>query len=191
MKVLKTLLLMGLVGIFSFQGQSQNLSKAEKKALKKEIKGYKKHPVSFKAMKERNKKDIRERDETIEALTSQLDAVNAKNKSIKDSLNQLVSSYQTLMTKQQALGEIPIGTVYAVQIGYFTELNLESFNNQIRSIKAENVEGAKRYIIGYFSDLSGAVQFGEDIKKIGIDDAFVSQYINGERNMSFDALNIK
>jgi hypothetical protein len=191
MKVLKTLLLMGLVGIFSFQGQSQNLSKAEKKALKKEIKGYKKHPVSFKAMKERNKKDIRERDETIEALTSQLDAVNAKNKSIKDSLNQLVSSYQALMTRQQALGEIPIGTVYAVQIGYFTELNLESFNNQIRSIKAENVEGAKRYIIGYFSDLSGAVQFGEDIKKIGIDDAFVSQYIDGERNMSFDALNIK
>ena len=191
MKILKTLLVMGLVGLFSFQGQSQTLSKAEKKALKKEIKGYKKSPVSYKAMKERNKKDLRERDETIEALTSQLDALNTKNKSIKDSLSSLVASHQSLMAKQQALGEIPNGTVYAVQIGYFTELNLESFNNQIRSIKAENVMDAKRYVIGYFNDLNGAVQFGEDIKKIGIDDAFVSQYINGERNMEFDALNIK
>jgi len=191
MRILKAILVLGLVGVFSFQGQSQQLSKAEKKKLKKEIKAYKKAPDTYKDMKNRNKKDIAERDETIEALTAQLDAQNTKNKALKDSLSALMGKYQSVMSKYQNVGAVPSGTVYAVQIGYFTELNLESFNEQARFIKAENVDGAKRYVIGYFSELPGAVQFGEDIKKIGIDDAFVSQYINGQRNMDFDALKVK
>jgi len=35
-----------------------------------------------------------------------------------------------------------------------------------------------------------AVQFSNDIKTLGISDAFVSQYIDGERNMEFDALKV-
>ncbi len=191
MRVLKAILVLGLVGVFSFQSQSQQLSKAEKKKLKKEIKAYKKAPDTYQDMKNRNKNDIAERDQTIEALTAQLDAQNTKNKALKDSLSAMMGKYQSVMSKYQNIGAVPSGTVYAVQIGYFTELNLESFNKQARFIKAETVDGAKRYVIGYFSELPGAVQFGEDIKKIGIDDAFVSQYINGQRNMEFDALKVK
>jgi len=33
-----------------------------------------------------------------------------------------------------------------------------------------------------------AIQFSNDIKKLGIKDAFVSQYEDGVRNMTFDAL---
>ncbi len=35
-----------------------------------------------------------------------------------------------------------------------------------------------------------AVQFSNDIKALGISDAFVSQYVDGKRNMTFDALEV-
>lgn len=191
MKIFKAILLLGLIGTFGFQAQSQSLTKSEKKKLKKEIKAYKKAPETYKDMKNLNKQNIEERDEVIAALTAQLDAVNAQNAAMRDSLMALTRRYQSLMTKMQNIGSVPDGTVYAVQIGYYKKLDLEGFNSQARFIKAEEIDGAKRYVIGYFNDLAGAVQFGEDIKKIGIKDAFVSEYVDGQRNMSFDALKVK
>lgn len=191
MKVFKAVLVVFLVSSIGVNAFSQGLSKEEKKKLKTEIKAYKKEPETYRDMKERNKKDIEERDQTIEALTLQLDAANSQNMAMKDSLNSLMRRYQNLMVKHQNIGAVPEGTVYAVQVGYYKELNLEAFNSTARFIKAEEIEGAKRYVIGYFTELNGAVQFGEDIKKIGIKDAFVSQYVNGQRNMTFDALKLK
>ena len=63
-----------------------------------------------------------------------------------------------------------------------------AFNEKLKTIKAESVDGKKRYVIGHFDDLMDAVQFRNDIKSLGIDDAFVSQYKDGERVMGFDAM---
>ena len=67
-------------------------------------------------------------------------------------------------------------------------MDLVSFNNKLKVVKAEELDGAKRYVIGYFESVMDAWQFASDIKALGIEDAFVTQYVNGERNMSFDAL---
>jgi hypothetical protein len=81
-----------------------------------------------------------------------------------------------------------MGTVYQVQMGYYQYLDLVSFNEKLKTIKAEEVDGAKRYVIGHFENVMDAIQFSNDIKKLGIKDAFVSQYEDGVRNMTFDAL---
>jgi septal ring factor EnvC (AmiA/AmiB activator) len=164
---------------------AQKLSKQEKKKLKKELKQYKKNPVTYKKAKEKTKEKLDQRDETIVELTKQLDEQNTRLREMQDSLSALGKKYRNLMAAGST--SIPAGTVYAVQIGYFELLQLDEFNSRVRTIRAENQEGGKRYVIGYFTNLNQAKQFGEEIKTIGIDDAFVSQYINGKRNMSFDA----
>ena len=61
-------------------------------------------------------------------------------------------------------------------------------NDKLKTIKAEEIGGAKRYVIGHFENVMDALQFSNDIKALGINDAFVSQYTNGVRNMDYDAL---
>lgn len=161
---------------------AQKMSKAEKKAIKKELKRYKKNPSSYVKMKADQKTAIAERDETIEALTQQLDKQNAQLLALKASLDKLTERMKDVSSTQ-----VPEGTVYAVQIGYFQVLKLKEFNARIRTIRAENQGGGKRYVIGYFEDIKLAKKFNNEIKTIGIEDAFVTQYIDGKRNMSFDA----
>jgi hypothetical protein len=38
-----------------------------------------------------------------------------------------------------------------------------------------------RYIISYFTEENVAMQFVEDVRRMGIRDAFVAKYIDGER----------
>lgn len=180
-----------LLVLFSFSTivSAQELTKEEKKEIKKELKQYKKNPASYKKMKEKNKADIAERDQTIEELTKALDKNNAQLLALQDSFQAISRRFNNLLNASST--SIPSGTVYAVQIGFYEQLDLISFNNKIRTIRAEDQGNGKRYVIGYFSDLDDAIQFGSDIKSIGIDDAFVSQYVNGKRNMGFDAMKVK
>ncbi len=179
-----------LISLFAVSSvQAQKLSKTEKKKLKKELKQYKKNPITYKKAKEKAKIEIDERDETIVELTKQLDQQNMRLRQMQDSLDAMGKKYRNLLA--QGSTKVPDGTVYAVQIGYFELLQLDEFNSRVRTIRAENQEGGKRYVIGYFTNLNQAKQFGEEIKTIGIDDAFVSQYINGVRNMTFDAQEVE
>ncbi len=189
MKVLKIITVLILSVFTCSTAFSQKLSKAEKKKLKKEIKAYKKNPVSYKKMKTKAKEEMDERDQTIIELTQQLDQQNIALRETRDSLDALNKRYKNLLAKGST--EIPSGTVYAVQIGYFELLQLDEFNSRIRTIRAENQDGGKRYVIGYFKSLDQAKSFNEEIKTIGIEDAFVSEYNNGVRNMSFDAQEVE
>jgi uncharacterized coiled-coil protein SlyX len=187
MRILQTVLSVLLMTVFAGQISAQSLSKAEKKRLKKEIKAYKKDPASYKKMMDRNRTTIQEQEEVITELTNQLDEQNKKIAALNDSLRSIRGRYEALMQKPSCT-EVPKGTVYAVQIGYFKELDLKAFNADPRMAKAEVIDGAKRYVIGYFKNPQDALNFRSDIQKLGISDAFVSQYVNGTRNKEYDAL---
>jgi hypothetical protein len=159
---------------------AQTMTKAEKKALKKEIKTYKKNPEKWVRLMNRHKDEVIALEEEVANLKEQLKELQVK-------LAVLNAKYNNLLNTMPST-TLPKGTVYQVQMGYYENLNLISFNNKLKTVKAEEVGGAKRYVIGYFEDLMDAVQFNNDIKTLGVDDAFVSQYIDGERNMDFDAL---
>lgn len=73
------------------------------------------------------------------------------------------------------------GTVYKVQIGLYKEFNINKYFEQPRYIGYEEVDGMNRYIISYFPDEEIAKNFVKDVRKMGIKDAFVSKYIDGER----------
>lgn len=73
------------------------------------------------------------------------------------------------------------GTVYKVQIGLYKEFNINKYFAEPRFIGYEEVDGMNRYIISYFPDEEIAKNFVADVRKMGIRDAFVSKYIDGQR----------
>lgn len=179
-----------LVFIGSFiSAEGQTLSKQEKKALKKEIKTYKKDPEKWVRMMNKQKTTVQDLEDEIEALKLQLKEAQESNKELQTKLSILNDKYSNLLNTMPST-KLPKGTVYQVQMGYYQYLDLVSFNNKLKVVKAEEIDGAKRYVIGHFEDLMDAVQFSNDIKALGISDAFVSQYVDGKRNMTFDALEV-
>ena len=188
-KILLTVFTLLLVASINF-AEAQTLSKQERKALKKEIKTYKKNPQKWVSMQNRHKSDIKTLNDEIALLKAQLaemEKLRAEKNELASKLAALEAQYVNLK-KSMPSTQLPAGTVYQVQMGYYQYLDLVSFNNRLKTIKAEEVDGAKRYVIGYFENVMDALQFTNDMKKLGIEDAFVSQYNDGVRNMEYDAL---
>lgn len=185
-KLILVLLAFGVMASMNI-AEAQTLSKSERKALKKEIKTYKKDPEKWVKMQNRHKAEVTELEEEVARLKAELKDTKASNAELLAKIEELNARYNNLVAKMPTT-KTPMGTIYQVQMGYYQYLDLVSFNEKLKVVKAEEVDGAKRYVIGYFENLMDAVQFSQDIKKLGIEDAFVSQYIDGERNMEFDAL---
>ena len=182
------LALLTLFFVLSFtSAEAQSLSKKEKKALKKEIKTYKKDPQKWVSMQNSHKKEIKVLSDEVTALKAKIAADNAERQVLADKLVALEAQY-AILKKSMPTTELPAGIVYQVQMGYYQYLDLVSFNDKLKTIKAEEIGGAKRYVIGHFENVMDALQFSNDIKALGINDAFVSQYKNGVRNMDYDAL---
>lgn len=174
--------------------EAQTLSKKERKALKKEIKAYKKSPEKWVKMQKKHKTTVNDLSGEVAELKAKLAAleleqqkINAEKQELADKLAALEAQYASLKSSQNST-ELPMGIVYQVQMGYYQYLDLMSFNEKLKTVKVEEVDGAKRYVIGHFDNLMDALQFSNDIKTLGIKDSFVSQYVDGDRNMSFDAL---
>ncbi|MFT4876960.1 MAG: hypothetical protein ACI9AU_001444 [Bacteroidia bacterium] len=182
------LALLTLLFVISFTAaEAQSLSKKEKKALKKEIKTYKKDPEKWVSMQNSHKKEIKALSDEVTDLKAKLATDNAEKQVLADKLVALEAQYASLK-KSMPTTNLPAGTVYQVQMGYYQYLDLVSFNDKLKTIKAEEIDGAKRYVIGHFENVMDALQFRNDIKALGVNDAFVSQYTNGVRNMDYDAL---
>ena len=171
---------------FSNTVQAQELTKTQKRALKKEIRTYKKNPEKWVKMLNKHDAKVKELNDEIAKLNAQLKAselaVEKLAQQVKLEQLRYVELEKTIPTT-----ELPDGTVYQVQMGFYQYLDLVSFNDKLKTVRAEEIDGKKRYVIGHFDNLLDAVQFSNDIKRIGVTDAFVTEYIDGERNMNFDA----
>ena len=171
---------------FSNTVQAQELTKTQKRALKKEIRTYKKNPEKWVKMLNKHDTKVKELNDEIAKLNAQLKAselaVEKLAQQVKLEQLRYVELEKTIPTTK-----LPDGTVYQVQMGFYQYLDLVSFNDKLKTVRAEEIDGKKRYVIGHFDNLLDAVQFSNDIKRIGVTDAFVTEYIDGERNMNFDA----
>lgn len=165
--------------------QAQELTKTQRKALKKEIRTYKKNPEKWVKMQNKHQSKVNELTDEIARLNGQLKSAEMEREKLAEQLKLEKLRYVEL-EKTIPTTELPEGTVYQVQMGFYQYLDLVSFNDKLKTVRAEEIDGKKRYVIGHFDNLLDAVQFSNDIKRIGVSDAFVTEYIDGERNMNFD-----
>lgn len=73
------------------------------------------------------------------------------------------------------------GTVYKVQIGLYKKYNINKYFEEPRFIGYELEGGLNRYVISDFTDEGTAMNFVDDVRRMGIKDAFVAKYIDGQR----------
>ena len=181
------LIILAILGFFINQSvQAQELTKTQKRALKKEIRTYKKNPEKWVKMQNQHQDKVKELSDEIAGLNAQLKTAELTSEQLAEQLKLEQLRYLEL-EKTIPSTELPEGTVYQVQMGFYQYLDLVSFNDKLKTVRAEEIDGKKRYVIGHFDNLLDAVQFSNDIKRIGVSDAFVTEYIDGKRNMNFDA----
>ena len=78
--------------------------------------------------------------------------------------------------------EIPSdGILFSVQIGAFTNFDLNRFNDNLVSIHQDTYEGINQLSLGIFKLYPDATEFLKIVKKIGFEDAFVMATRFGER----------
>ena len=181
------LIILVTLGFFINQSvQAQELTKTQKRALKKEIRTYKKNPEKWVKMQNQHQDKVNELSDEIARLNAQLKTAELISEQLAEQLK-LEQLRFVELEKTIPSTELPEGTVYQVQMGFYQYLDLVSFNDKLKTVRAEEIDGKKRYVIGHFDNLLDAVQFSNDIKRIGVSDSFVTEYIDGKRNMNFDA----
>ncbi|MGB1248521.1 MAG: SPOR domain-containing protein [Chitinophagales bacterium] len=185
----KTLFLVLCSLVLSVTIQAQELSKEEKKALVKEAKAMKKNPELLKNLKDQAAGlDIVVNEQTayIMRLTQLNQSLTAKNDALRSSLS---DTELELHEKEDDCVLDEAGQKYRIQIGLYRDFNITSYLVKPKFMVFEKVGDLYRYSIGNFDTEEDAKDFAKEIRAMGISDAFVTEYNDGDRNMVFDANN--
>ena len=168
--------------------QAQNAQ--DKKALKAELKMYKKmKPIQIKQMKQNyeaklaemetinnNLKLSQEREDSIQRLynasATRLKLMDAELTSVKQ---------QAAAASSNSMAVMP-GYSFRIQIGSYRNFDISAKATPGSNFNAEkSPEGLNRYTIGQFRTFEEADAFKADVIKMGIKDAIVVGYKDGQR----------
>lgn len=107
---------------------------------------------------------------------------NFELKEKADSLQLLTDSLLTVNDILLQGGEqAPTGIYYEVQIGAFSNFDIEKYNSGLVELHGETTNGITKLTLGRFSNLKLAADFLKDVKEMGFKDAWVVAKENGER----------
>ncbi|NOS92412.1 MAG: Ezrin/radixin/moesin family protein [Cyclobacteriaceae bacterium] len=179
--------------IFSGTQVFAQLSKKEKKEWKKKAKEFAKNPANLKTLVET--KQVVETDNS--ALKGQVSALNndVSNKSAKIAeLEEQIAKMRSELTSTKAelaqLKEAPPinpmdfskGVVFKVQIGAFKNKDLAKYFDNNPNFGGEATDkGEQRFTIGVFRDYWEADKFKKYMRDMGVKDAWIVPFKDGQR----------
>jgi TolA-binding protein len=175
------LLLVGFVG----QMMAQELSKAEKKALKNEIRNSRRNLDDFAQMKAEDEELSR----MIKSRQAQLSQLNFEMNGLQTQINErdgMIAKIQQDMKntgrKLTAGNDGKLREVhFRVQIGAYRNAKLSRFLQKNANFMVEEDEnGVKKYMMGNFNSYNEARNWCEKLVNKGAS-AYVVGYMNGER----------
>lgn len=174
--------------------EEKKKEKAEKKLWKKKAKNYKKSPLALRDDLESANKKLRDCSEknkslqakynrmqsTVDSLQNLLNAKNAEMTALNTKYEKLQAAYEAQKNVNDK-GIVP-GLVYRVQVGAYVHFDMnQHLVHTDKTFEGENQDGMNKYMMGNFRDLNFAEAFREDVRKLGIRDAWVVPYIDGTR----------
>lgn len=109
---------------------------------------------------------------TLVKIEGELEAERTKNKKLTVAL--------VSRTKASDQG-IKTGLVYRIQIGAYVINELSNSGVNTHDFIAERSDGYNKYIIGSCRTYAEAMHMRDDLRKLGIKDAWIVPYIDGER----------
>lgn len=176
---------------------AQELSKKERKRLKKEAKQRAKQikkmdPADFLEEQE-ELKALREKAVTLEsevnALQSSINSKEDQIKKLQNEVNTLQSQLQEARAAAEQAKNIPVNTtdqydeglVFRVQIGAYRNKDLEKYITSDTMNEEEGDEGIQKYTLGNFRDYWEADTFKKYLREMGVKDAWIVPYQDGIR----------
>ncbi len=113
-----------------------------------------------------------------------------------DDKNKIIADLKAENTKLKAwsgnvFDNATTNTQYRIQIGVYNKFSINNFLNSAKCIITSNVNGNNVYDVVGFNDFNEASLMTKELRKMGLQDAFVTKYVNGKRDNSFDPNNIK
>lgn len=169
------------------------LSKQEKKEWKKKAKEYAKNPANLKDLTEQ--KQVADTEVTnlkgqVRTLNSQVSDKNARISELEDQINRMRSELTSTKAELAQLKEAPPvnsmdfskGVVFKVQIGAFKNKDLSKYFDNNPNFGGEATDkGEQRYTIGIFRDYWEADKFKKYMREMGVKDAWIVPFKDGQR----------
>lgn len=207
-RIFVSIILIGVVAT----SHAQALTKEDKKRLKQELKNYMNDLESYHAVMTDIQGRLNSNDTLIKSLRQELKSSTDVLEDLSHRVEYCDSVIMSLQQENVMLKGEPMsgaglkskkatqkkstpaitpvttasepqaGVVYKVQIGVYKRLNTNGVFQEPRCIAHEEAKGMNRYSIGYFSDENTAKQFMSNIRQMGIKDAFVTKYVDGQRD---------
>lgn len=181
----------------------QGLSDQEVKQWKQLAKDYQKNPAALKVLTEERNEMVQEAQDLEAAITNleddkiqlqtRVDELERENMQLNTNLLSAQESVRQL-TEQQAQmvsrndGGMMMGTSYRVQIGAYAKNRMEGDLDTGDMMDLEEDEGMQKILIGQFRDFEEAKELMTYFHNIGLRDAWVVPYIDGQRVSLKEAL---
>ncbi len=176
------------------------LSKQEKKEWKKKAKEYSKSPANLKQFTE----DKQSADNQVSTLNKRVTDLqksvsdkDARIADLEDQLSQMRGQLSSAQAELAQLKENPVvnpmdfsrGVVFKVQVGAFKNKDLSKYFDNNPNFGGEVKENEpQRVTIGIFRDYWEADQFKKYMREMGVKDAWIVPYRDGQRTEIKDVL---
>jgi len=180
--------------IFSGSQVFAQLSKAEKKEWKKKAKQYVKSPETLKQMTEDKQtadNQVTKLNGDMRQMQSTLSDKNAKIAELEDQLAKMRNDLASANAELSELKANPVvnpmdfskGVVFKVQVGAFKNKDLSKYfdNNPNFGGEAAGKDEPQRITIGIFRDYWEADTFKKYMRDMGVKDAWIVPYRDGQR----------
>ena len=194
------------IGILTASLAFGQMTKAEQKAHKKEMKEWKKRKkrMSSEDFKELVDNQIQLKAAAagalsdIESLENQVATKDGQIGDLQKQVTRMQASYQAAQREldnlQQNIATQPVynpdlingedfsvGVVFKVQVGAFRKVDLEKYAETSKDFSQEEGEELRKYIIGNFRNYEDANVLKRYLREMGVDDAWVVPYRDGIR----------
>lgn len=185
--------LLCLALIFSGMQVFAQLSKAEKKEWKKKAKEYAKNPGELKTFTEA--KQTADNDNSslktqVNTLNTQVSQKNARIAELEDQISKMRGELTSARAELDQLKAAPPsnsmdfskGVVFKVQIGAFKNKDLSKYFENNPNFGGEATDkGEQKFTIGIFRDYWEADKFKKYMREMGVKDAWIVPYKDGQR----------
>lgn len=180
--------LIAVVCMFGTVEVNAQMSKAEMKEWKKRIKEL--EPEQYKNLLDENKAmkaesaELKDRTETAEAAVDEKEAQIKQLQTQVQNMRSEVAAAKEQSQKAAQQGAV-VGTdgiVFKVQIGAFTKKeDLSKYSANNANFDAENNDGVQKFTIGAFRDYWEADTFKKYLREMGVKDAWIVSFKDGNR----------
>ncbi len=177
-------------------GAFEELSKQEKKKWKKIAKTYKRNPERLKVLSEEHayyKQQSTQLQNEMEQMEAENIRLSRENSALQMEVSDLRTQVEDLEVALRERANTPppppeidtdavvMGVVFRVQIGAYSKRQISGALDTSENLELEESEAVQKVVVGQFREYEPAKELRDQLREMGVKDAWVVSYRDGIR----------